>query len=138
MKKTRITFWIATIFIFLFEGMMPIGTLIFAPEYANAGTKPLGYPDYFAIMLIFCKFLGSLAILLPFVPAKLREWAYAGLTFNLVFATLSHAIVDGIPSYVIMPMVVLVVLGLSYFTGNSLRKAHSKEAAGAGLVTSLS
>ena len=46
MKKNKIIFWIATSIIFLWEGLMPLGTLLFAPEYATAGTKPLGYPDY--------------------------------------------------------------------------------------------
>lgn len=85
MKKNRIIFWIATGIIFLFEGLMPLGTLLFAPEYATAGTEPLGYPNYFAYALIICKVLGATAIMLPKLPSRLREWAYAGLTFNLIF-----------------------------------------------------
>lgn len=114
MKKNTIIFWAATIIIFLMEGIMPISTLLFAPQYTNAGTKPLGYPDYFAVALILCKFLGSLAILLPQVPAKLKEWAYAGLTYNLLFAVLSHIVVDKNIGYILMPVVVLVVLAISY------------------------
>ena len=125
MKKTKIIFWLATAFIFIFEGIMPISTLLFAPEYYNAGTKPLGYPDYFAVMLIFCKFFGSLAILLPFTSSKVREWAYAGLSFNLLFATASHLVVDKIPSYVLMPVFVFAILAVSYFTGNKIRKASA-------------
>lgn len=41
MKKNKIIFWTATIIILLFEGVMPLSTLIFAPPYATAGTKPL-------------------------------------------------------------------------------------------------
>ncbi len=114
MKKNTIIFWAATLIIFLMEGIMPISTLLFAPQYTNAGTKPLGYPDYFAVALILCKFLGSLAILLPQVPAKLKEWAYAGLTYNLLFAILSHVVVDKNIGYILMPVVVLVVLAISY------------------------
>ena len=114
MKKNTIIFWAATILIFLMEGIMPISTLLFAPQYTNAGTKPLGYPDYFAVALILCKFLGSMAILLPQVPTKLKEWAYAGLTFNLLFAIVSHVVVDKNIGYILMPVVVLVVLAISY------------------------
>lgn len=114
MKKNTIIFWAATIIIFLMEGIMPISTLLFAPQYTNAGTKPLGYPDYFAVALILCKFLGSLAILLPQVPAKIKEWAYAGLTYNLLFAILSHIVVDKNIGYILMPVVVLLVLAISY------------------------
>lgn len=58
MKKNNIIFWVATAIIILWEGLMPLATLLFAPQYATAGTKPLGYPDYFAYTLIICKVLG--------------------------------------------------------------------------------
>tara|TARA_R100000656_G_scaffold102013_1_gene74252 strand:- start:121 stop:453 length:333 start_codon:yes stop_codon:yes gene_type:complete len=96
------------------EALMPLATLLFAHEYFNAGTKPLGYPDYFAYALIVCKILGATTIMFPKLPAKLREWAYAGLTFNLIFAVISHLAVDQIISYILMPFVVGVVLGISY------------------------
>src|SRR5690606_26667001 len=75
MKKNRIIFWVATTIIILWEGIMPLSTLFFAPEQSTVGTRPLGYPDYFAYALIICKALGVLAISFPRVPAKLREWA---------------------------------------------------------------
>ncbi|EFK57106.1 DoxX family protein [Sphingobacterium spiritivorum] len=114
MKKNKIIFWIATTILILWEGVMPLGTLLFAPQYVNAGTKPLGYPDYFAYTLIICKVLGVIAISLPSVPVKIKEWAYAGLTFNLIFAFISHAYVDQVIAYMIMPLAVLAILILSY------------------------
>lgn len=100
---------------------MPLSTLAFAPEYATAGTKPLGYPDYFAYALIICKGLGVIAIALPSVPVKLKEWAYAGLTFNLIFATMSHAVVDGNVSYIALPIVIMAILAVSYVYNPKLR-----------------
>lgn len=114
MKKNKLIFWTATIILILWEGVMPLGTMLFAPAYVNAGTKPLGYPDYFAYLLIICKVLGILAISLPKIPAKLREWAYAGLTFSLIFAFISHACVDRNVSFMLMPLVVLAILAVSY------------------------
>ena len=114
MKKNKIIFWIATSIIFLWEGLMPLSTLVFVPEYFNAGTKPLGYPDYFAYALIVCKILGATAIMLPKLPNKLREWAYAGLTFNLIFAIISHVVVDGNIGYILTPVVVGGILAVSY------------------------
>lgn len=114
MKKNKIIFWIATIFIVIWEGVMPLGTLLFAPQYINAGTKPLGYPDYFAYALIICKVLGVIAIAIPQFPAKLKEWAYAGLTFSLLFAFISHACVDKNITYMVLPLIVLGILMLSY------------------------
>jgi uncharacterized membrane protein YphA (DoxX/SURF4 family) len=122
MKKHKIIFWIATALILLWEGVMPIGTLLFAPEYATVGTKALGYPDYFAYALIICKVLGVVAIALPSVPEKIKEWAYAGLTFNLIFAVISHAVVDGNVSFIILPLVVMAILAVSYRYNPQLKK----------------
>ena len=124
MKKNRIIFWVATTIIILWEGVMPLTAWLLAPEQATVGTAPLGYPDYFAYALIVCKALGVLAISLPGVPAKLREWAYAGLTFNLIFAFISHACVDKNIGFMIMPLVVLGILAVSYVYGNKIRATN--------------
>ena len=120
MKKNKIIFWIATSIIFLWEGLMPLGTLLFAPEYANAGTKPLGYPDYFAYALIICKVLGATAIMIPKLPVKLREWAYAGLAFELIFATYSHIVVDGNIGFIMLPVIIGIILAVSYIYKNKI------------------
>ena len=135
MKKTKITFWTSTVFIFLFEGIMPVSTLLFAPQYANAGTRPLGYPDYFAVALIIFKFLGALALLLSFIPARVKEWAYAGLTFNLVFAVISHAAVDGNIGFILLPVAIMAILAMSYFSYGKLKTGGLKEFTGNILIT---
>ena len=114
MKKNKTIFWIATTIIVLWEGVMPLGTLVFAPEYATVGTEPLGYPDYFAYALIICKVLGVMAISVPGIPGKVKEWAYAGLTYNLIFASISHAYVDKNIGFILMPLVFLGILAVSY------------------------
>ena len=120
MKKNKIIFWVATAIIVLWEGVMPLSTVLFMSEYVTAGTKPLGYPDYFAYALIICKALGSLAIALPQTPSRLKEWAYAGLTFSLIFAFISHACVDKNIAYMLMPLVVLGILMVSYIYNRKL------------------
>lgn len=125
MKTGKIFFWIATIIILLWEGAMPLGTMLFAPQYVNAGTKPLGYPDYFAYALIICKVLGVIAIILPMIPAKVKEWAYAGLTFNLIFAILSHIVVDGNIGFIVLPVVVMAILAVCYLYNPQLQKQAS-------------
>ena len=125
MKKNKIIFWAATGFIFLFEGLMPLSTLLFAPEYFNAGTKPLGYPDYFAYALIIFKVVGATALIIPKLHFKLREWAYAGLTFNLIFALISHIVVDGEIGNIVTPIVIGVILVISYIYNEKIRD-HGK------------
>ena len=120
MKRKKIIFWTATVILILWEGLMPLGTLLFAPEYANAGTQPLGYPDYFANSLNICKVLGVTAISIPRLPSRLKEWAYAGLSFNLIFAFISHAYVDRNPGFMLMPLVFLGILAVSYIYNRKL------------------
>jgi hypothetical protein len=122
MKKNRTMFWVATTIIILWEGVMPIVTWMVSQEYATIGTRPLGYPDYFAYALIICKALGVLAISLPAVPAKLKEWAYAGLTYNLIFAFISHAVVDKNVGFMVMPLVFLGILAVSYIYNPKIRR----------------
>jgi uncharacterized membrane protein YphA (DoxX/SURF4 family) len=121
MKNHKIIFWIATGIIFLFEGLMPLGTLLFAPEYATAGTQPLGYPDYFAHALIVCKVLGATALIIPKFHPKIKEWAYAGLTFNLNFAAISHAVVDGEIGNIVLPFIIGAILAVSYVYNSKIR-----------------
>ena len=121
MKKNKTIFWVATIIIILWEGVMPLGTLLFTPEYATVGTRPLGYPDYFAYALIICKVLGVFAIAFPKTPSKLKEWAYAGLSFNLIFAFISHACVDKNILFMLLPLVFLGILAVSYVYNNKIQ-----------------
>lgn len=114
MKRNKIIFWIATVILIIWEGIMPLATLIFSPHYATVGTRPLGYPDYFAYALIICKVLGVIAIAYTKTPTKLKEWAYAGLTFNLIFAFISHACVDKNVGFMLLPLIILGILAASY------------------------
>ena len=114
MKRNKIIFWVATVILIIWEGIMPLATLIFSPHYATVGTRPLGYPDYFAYALIICKVLGVIAIAYTKTPAKLKEWAYAGLTFNLIFAFISHACVDKNVGFMLLPLIILGILAASY------------------------
>ena len=121
MKKNKTIFWAATTVIILWEGLMPLSALLFSQEQVTIGTRPLGYPDYFAYALIVCKVLGVLAISYPKTPGKIKEWAYAGLTFNLIFAFISHAYVDRNIGFMLMPLVVLGILAVSYFYSQKIQ-----------------
>jgi len=55
------------------------------------GLVHLGYPVYFATIIGLWKVLGGIAVLAPRFP-RLKEWAYAGIFFNLTGAAVSHAV----------------------------------------------
>lgn len=112
MKKTKIIYWVATIIIFLFEGVMPAFT--FQTELAKEGIRHLGYPAYFGNLLVCFKVLGALALIIPQVPKRIKEWAYAGFAFDFIAASVSHFSVDGAGFQSFFPLIFLVILIISY------------------------
>jgi len=124
MKSTKVTYWICTILIVLFEGLMP--ALTFNSDVAKQGISHLGYPDYFRVVFTFFKVLGAILLILPQVSRRLKEWAYAGFTFDFLFAFISLAAVDGLGSgLTYFPLVVLAVLMVSYVCYNRLQDSKS-------------
>lgn len=120
MKTTKILFWTTTILIFLFEGVMP--ALTSQSELAKEGIKHLGYPEYFGNALVVFKILGVLALIIPQVPGRIKEWAYAGFAFDFIFASISHFAVDGIDFQGFFPLIVLAVLIISYVTYHKIQR----------------
>jgi len=112
MKKNNIIFWTATIIIALFEGVMP--ALTSQTELAKEGIRHLGYPEYFGNAIVIFKVIGVLVLLIPQVPKRIKEWAYAGFAFDFMFATISHGAVDGINGQTFLPLVVFGILAVSY------------------------
>ncbi|WP_409416348.1 DoxX family protein [Flavobacterium sp. PS2] len=118
MKSTKIIFWITTIIIFLFEGVMPAFTS--QTELAKEGIRHLGYPEYFGNALVVFKIVGVLLLVIPTIPNRVKEWAYAGFAFDFIFASISHCAVDGIGFQVFFPLIFLVILILSYTSYHKL------------------
>ena len=88
-----IGFWISTAVFCLQIGFTAYAQLSL-PQVAEA-FKHLGFPGYFRIELAWAKLLGIVLLLAP-VPARLKEWAYAGFAFTLGSALIAHlAVGDG-------------------------------------------
>lgn len=126
MKTTKIIFWTTTILIFLFEGVMP--ALTSQTELAKEGIRHLGYPEYFGVLLTTFKILGSLALIIPKVAGRIKEWAYAGFAFDFISACVSHWAIDGFGGQTISPLIVLVILAMSYVTYHKLNSITLKTA----------
>jgi hypothetical protein len=112
MKTNKIIFWTTTIIIFLLEGLVP--ALTSQSEQAKESMKHLGYPAYFGMMLTVFKVFGALALLIPKVSNKIKEWAYAGFAIDFIAAFISIVAVDGLGSIAFFPIVALGILVLSY------------------------
>ncbi|MEZ4887750.1 MAG: DoxX family protein [Chitinophagales bacterium] len=125
MKKNKIIYWIATIIIFLFEGVMP--ALTSQTELAKEGIRHLGYPEYFGNALVVFKILGVLILVIPNLPKRLKEWAYAGFVFDFVFASISHGAVDGFDFQTIFPLIFLAILMVSYVYYHKINSSNEMQ-----------
>lgn len=89
-KAARIAFWIVTV-LFCVEMIFTAYWEWFTPQAAQAFIR-LGFPaTSFRLELSAAKVLGAFALLIPAIPARVKEWAYAGFAFNLVSALIAHA-----------------------------------------------
>jgi hypothetical protein len=86
-KAIAIGFWTATVLFCLQIGFTAYAQLTL-PQVAEAFTR-LGFPAYFRVELAWAKLLGVVLLLAP-VPARLKEWAYAGFAFTLGSALIAH------------------------------------------------
>jgi hypothetical protein len=106
------SYWLSTTIIALafFSGGLAYVARAGAPV---RGMVELGYPVYFVSLLGVWKVLGALALVAP-RRARLKEWAYAGIAFDLSGAAVSHAAL-GHPTLKLMaPLVLLAIAALSW------------------------
>ncbi|GAA4455098.1 MAG: DoxX family protein [Chitinophagaceae bacterium] len=114
MKTYKILFWITAVLLFLTQGLMPLFTM--NSEGSREAMRHLGYPVYFGNMLAVFKFLGSLAIIIPQVPSRVKEWAFAGFAIDFLCASLSFWAIDGATGFVLFPVIALLILMVCYFS----------------------
>src|SRR5215468_6002282 len=86
-KANTIVYWIVT-GLFCLQMSFTSYAQLTLPQVAEAFTH-LGFPAYFRVELSWAKLLGVALILAP-VPARLKEWAYAGFAINLASALIAH------------------------------------------------
>ena len=89
------------------------------PQVAEAFTH-LGFPDYFRVELALAKLLGVVMLLAP-LPARLKEWAYAGFAITLVSALIAHLSVGDGPEAWSWAAATGVLWALSYFCWRRLQ-----------------
>jgi hypothetical protein len=87
----------------------------------KGGFAHLGFPNYFKIELTVAKILAVPALLMPNIPAKIKEFAYCGVTITLVSASIAHfSSGDGV-MFVLDPLIFLGILGVSYYSFNKIK-----------------
>ena len=88
MKKDKIIYWTTT---GLVVGIMLWSALNFAFNPAMKGAfAHLGLPNWFRIELTVAKIFGALALLIPTIPHRIKEFAYFGFAITLISASIAH------------------------------------------------
>lgn len=114
MKTINIAYWVSTVII---AGMMifsGVTNAIVNPDSIKLIAQTMGYPQYIIGFLGVAKICGGIVILIPAFP-RLKEWAYAGLFFDLLGATYSFIKIGSDFSGILFMAAFIVVLFISYF-----------------------
>jgi uncharacterized membrane protein YphA (DoxX/SURF4 family) len=112
MKAKTIGYWIATGLVGLAFATGGAADLSHSAAM-DAAMTTLGYPVYVATLLGAWKIAGAAAVLAPRLP-RLKEWAYAGMFFDLTGAAFSHASSGDATGKVLTPIVLLLIVGASW------------------------
>ncbi|MGG1921947.1 DoxX family protein [Chryseobacterium cucumeris] len=121
-KTTKIIYWSGAIFMSLWFGASGFFELTKNPVVWDI-TRQLGYPPHFIYILGIFKISGVMVLLLPNKLLRLKEWVFAGMFFDILFAFFSKIAVLGFPSTV-DAIVAFSVLTATYIM---FRKLYSPE-----------
>jgi hypothetical protein len=125
MTARNVSYWITTGPVALAFAFGGIADLARSPDMV-AGMSHLGYPVYLASLLGLWKVLGAIAVLAP-GTARLKEWAYAGMFFDLTGAAYSHASSGDPAGRILTPLILLGLVAASWALRSGAR-ALTREA----------
>lgn len=122
MKRLQVIYWVIT-GAFMYWMFDPTISSALSYDYAvDFFTQRLGFPEYFLVYTGVTKILGLVALLIPGFP-KVKEWVYAGFTFDLVAAIYS-LIAIGMPVTSLWPQTLaLLLLAGSYICFHKIQYA---------------
>jgi hypothetical protein len=120
MKKINLWYWIITGIFSAFMLFSAIPDILVVPD-AKTFMNALGYPTYIIPFLGVAKLLGVIAILVPGFKG-IKEWAYAGLFFDLLGATYSGIGQNGFQVQELFMILPVSFLFISYYLGHQLMK----------------
>ena len=122
----KVAYWVIT-------GLLAVaaifagGNYLMGSQQAVQGFAHVGYPQQLRVLLGLAKLLGGIVLIVPGL-VKLKEWAYAGFTFAWIAAIVAHYLAhDG--KVVFSPVILLVLLFVSYATRPASRQLPAKPAA---------
>jgi hypothetical protein len=123
-KSITIAYWIVTA-LFCLQMSFTAYAELRLPQVAEAFTH-LGFPAYFRVELSWAKLVGVLLLLAP-LPARLKEWAYAGFAIDLASALIAHVAVGDGPEAWGWAAATGVLWGASYVLWRCLQATPARD-----------
>jgi DoxX-like family len=118
-KDSKTLYWILTGLAAAFMLLASIPDVLQVAQAVSIFSH-LGYPAYVLPFLGTAKTLGAVAVLVPGLQ-RLKEWAFAGLVFDLIGAVYSHLSVGDPPSAWMLPVVGLILVSAAYLSYEGTR-----------------
>jgi hypothetical protein len=125
-KTIKIIYWVALGLFCLFHIPDALAGLSMAKQGVDA-MHSMGYPAYLMPFLAVLKLLG-VAALLQNKFTRLKEWAFAGFSFSLIGASVSHFCTDRNPLFIVLPLVLLAILFVAYACWRKLSQSQVRTA----------
>ena len=123
-KTTNTIYWISTILFALLMIFSSVGGLQPSQQAIQLIHDGLGYPVYFIQFISVVKLIGAVAILIPNFN-RIKEWAYAGLFFDLVAAIYSGIASSGKFDPLMISMLIWIIPGILSYVFWHRRKLNS-------------
>lgn len=118
-KSIKIIYWITTGLLAVF--ILP-GIFFLNSPMAQEGTKHLGFPHWFSMEVGIGSFIGGLILIIPGLPARLKEWNYVALGIIYISALIAHLSVDGLAPASFSPLLPFALLLISYICYHRINK----------------
>jgi len=121
MKTTKIIYWVTTSIICLFAS----SAIFMNSEMAIEGTKHVGIPRWLGLEISIGQLIGLVLLIVPAVPARLKEWAYVGFGILYISAVVAHVAIGDPINNTVMAIVFFGLLLASYTSFHKLQRAKN-------------
>jgi uncharacterized membrane protein len=112
MKTKTIGYWVITVLL-VFAMISGGAAELTRQKETIDGMILLGYPVYFVMIIGFWKILGGIVLLVPGF-GRVKEWAYAGIFFNMTGAAVSHIVMGSAAWHIVVTLTLAALTAASW------------------------
>lgn len=118
-KSSTTIYWVTTVIVALAYFVTGVGNILRFNHIAQDMTH-LGYPTYFLKIIGTWKILAAMVVVIPDIP-RIKEWAFAGMIFDLTGAALSRYFMSDALLQIIIPLGIATLVTVNYLLRHSIQ-----------------